>query len=112
MNTAVATGTGNGTQRNLGEELDLEINEEEKTKTNSGGNARNGAKPTAETKSDQKIESKKQKISIEIGSADLKEIDILITLGVCESRDEFIIEAVNEKKTGVIDKLKAAAKKK
>lgn len=114
MSTAVAAGngTGNGTNRNLGEELDLEINEEEKAKNNGGNVQQNGAKNAGEVRADQKSESKKQKISIEMIPTDLKEIDVLVTLGIYESRDEFITEAVNEKKTEVMAKLKTAVKKK
>lgn len=114
MSTAVAAGngTGNATQRNLGEELNLEINEEEKTKGGETNVQQNGAKTAGEVRADQKTESKKQKVTVEMNPTDLKEIDILITLGVYESRDQFIVEAVNEKKAAVMDKLKAAAKKK
>lgn len=107
-----ANGTGNGNQRNLGAEIDLEIKEEENGKGSGGIVQQNGAKSNVENKTEQKNEGKKQKISIEMGATDLKEIDVLVTLGIYKSRDEFISEAVIEKKTEVMAKLKTAVKKK
>ena len=111
VGTITGNGTGNGTGRNLAEEVDLELNQEENNKHNGSSAQQTGAKNSTEPKTEQKTESKKQKLSIEMNPADLKEIDVLVTLGIYESRDEFILEAVNEKKTEVMAKLKTAVKK-
>jgi hypothetical protein len=96
---------GTGTEKEE-EVLDLEHNNQQQTPPNASNSSNSNARTETKT------ESKKTKVSVEFDPQILEEIKVLTTLGVCESRESFIIEAVTEKKDAVLEKLRNTIRKK
>lgn len=111
MNTS-ATGTAaiNGTGKTSEDILDLD-KEEETAVAGIGKQLKTFDSPPEQNGKEAKTEIKKVKVTVEIESAHLDEIKVLTTLGICFSREDFIVDAVNEKRAEVMSKLRNSVRK-
>lgn len=88
------------------------LNDEEADNLLESLDAEKGKVQPAESTTGNKPAGKKVKVWVELDVTDLEELKVITMLGIYPTKEEFILEAVKEKKAEVMAKLKTAVKKK